>query len=249
MKSEKEKQKEKKEEDRKGQETSEASLAKEVKMELRDVVGDKLIWSREFPKEAPGLFFDEFSGRLIFYWTLGSEVGKARLKEDPLLAARSKEMGNKIDDYLLEVFDAFAGKPVGTLLIETGQGSFAIKSGRSEGDWLVLHDSHNRVLTFSIKDGELRHRFFGANAAINPAGTKVVVENYPGELTFYDLSSGDTLARLVFRSAAVFVRFSLDGKKLFVLGSDQTAYAFDLDKLKPASALDAAVGKTSITNN
>lgn len=233
LKSAKKQEKEKEESERKGQESDEVSLAREVKIELRDVVSDKVIWSREFPKEAPGLFFDEFSGRLIFYWTLWSEVGKARLKEEATLAARAKELGNKVDDYLLEVFDAFAGKTVGTMLIETGQGSFGIESGLSEGDWLVLHDSNNRVLIFSIKDGTLRHRFFGAHAAINPAGNQVVVENYPGELTFYSLTSGDSLARLVFSSDAAFVRFSLDGKKLFVLASDQTAYAFDLEKLKP----------------
>jgi len=217
---------------------SEAPLRREVRFELRSVVNDKLVWSREFPKEAPRFFFDTFSGRLILYWTLGSDVGKARLKEDPALAARAKELGNKDDDYLLEVVDAFAGKPVGTLLLETGKGSFAIESGFSEGNWLVLHDSHNRVLVYGIKEGILHQRFFGANAALNPARNQIVVENYPGELTFYDLTNGESQARLTFSSPAALVRFSLDGKKLFVLSSEQTAYAFDVDKVTaPASAL------------
>ncbi len=215
--------------------SSETSLSREVRMELLNVLADKVVWSHEYPKEAPGLFFDEFSGRLIFYWTLGSDIGKARLKEDPALAARSREMGNKDDDYLIEVFDAFAGKTIGTLLVETGKGSFDIENGFSEGNWLVLHDSNNRVLAFSITDGELRHRFFGAHAAINPTKNQIVVENYPGELTFYDLSSGDHQSRLVFRSAAAFLRFSLDGKKLFVLSSDQTAHAFDTEKVQVTS--------------
>jgi WD40 repeat protein len=210
-----------------------ASLASEVRFEVRNIVQDKLIWSREFPKEAPGYFFDKFSGRIIFYWTLGSETGKARLKEDATLAARAKQLGNKTDDYLLEVVDAFAGKTVGTMLLETGKGSFAIKSGFSERDWLVLHDSENRVLAYSFNDGELRHRFFGANAAINPVKNQIVVENYPGELTFYDLDTGETQARLLFGSGAAFVRFSLDGKGLFVLSGEQTAYAFDVENLKP----------------
>ena len=53
-----------------------------------------------------------------------------------------------------------------------------------KANWLVLHDDNNRVLIYSIKDGELRHRFFGANAAMNPSRNQVIVENYPGELTF-----------------------------------------------------------------
>jgi len=207
------------------------SLTREVKFELRDIVNDKVIWAREFRKEAPRFFFDDYSGRLIFYWDLGSEAGKARLKDDPTLLERSRQMGNKDDDYLVEVYDAFANKSVGVLLLETGQGSFYIESGFSERDWLVLRDNNNRVLVYSITSGELRHRFFGAHAAVNPGGNQVIVENYPGELTLYDLTTGNTQARLRFKSATAFVRFSLDGKKLFVLTAGQVAHAFDVARL------------------
>jgi hypothetical protein len=195
-----------------------------------------LVWSREFPKEAPHFFFDEFSGRLILYWTLGSDVGKARLKGDEKLASRVKELGNKDDDYLLDIVDAFAGATVGTLLLETGKGSFNIKSGFSEGNWLVLQDTEHRVLCYSIKDNELRHRFFGATAAVNPARNQIVIENYPGELTVYDLESGDSIARMNFGREVAFLRFTLDGRKLFVLSKEQTAYALDVDKIKGQSA-------------
>jgi len=128
-------------------------------------------------------------------WTLGSDAGKERLKSDPTLAAKAKTLGNKDDDYLLEVVDAFAGKTVGSVLLETGKGSFDIETAYSEGDWLVLRDSENRVLAYSIVDGELKHRFFGSYATINPKVNEVVVENYPGELTFYNLSSGEQVAK------------------------------------------------------
>ena len=211
--------------------SDDASLNRDVQFELRDVVNDKLVWSKEFKKGAPQFFFDDYSGRLIFYWRLGSDEGKARLKEDPALVERARQMGNKNDDYLVEVFDAFAGKSVGALLLETGNGSFDIESGFSEGNWLVAHDDNNRVLIYSINDGELRHRFFGANAAMNPTRNQVIVENYPGELTLYDLTTGDTQARLRFKNSASFVRFSLDGKRLLVLTSGQVAHAFDVEKV------------------
>ncbi len=207
------------------------SLDREVRFELHDVVNDKVVWTKDFLKEAPGYFLDDYSGRLIFYWNLTSEAGKARLKEDPALVERSRQMGNKDDDYVVEVFDAFQNKSVGALLLETGKGSFDIKYGFCEGDWLVLRDDNNRVLIYSIKDGELRHRFFGATAAMNPSRNQVVVENYPGELTVYDLATGNSQARLRFKTSAAFVRFGLDGKKLLVLTAGQVAYAFDVDKL------------------
>jgi hypothetical protein len=202
-----------------------------VRFELRDVINDKVGWTKDFPKEAPGYFFDDYSGRVILYWSLGSEAGKQRLKEEPALVERSRQMGNKDDDYVVEIYDAFDNKSVGTVLLETGKGSFDIEAGFSEGNWLVLRDDNNRVLVYSIKDGDLRHRFFGAKAAMNPRGNQIAIENYPGELTMYDLATGSQQARLRFRTAAAFTRFSLDGKRLLVLTAGQVAYAFDTDKL------------------
>ena len=150
---------------------------------------------------------------------------------------RTRDLGRwQDDDYLVEIYDAFASKVIGVLLLETGKGSFDIRSGFSEGNWLVLRDGNNRVLTYSMADGELRHRFFGANAAMNPSRQQLIVENYPGELTLYDLSTGNSQARLRFKTGAAFVRFSLDGKKLLVLTSNQIAYAFDTDRLSATKA-------------
>jgi WD40 repeat protein len=211
---------------------SNETLSREVRFEMQDIVRNQVVWSKDFQKEAPRYFFDDFSGRMILYWGLGTEAGKARVKEDPALVERSRQMGNKDDDYVIEVIDAFENKSVGSLLLETGKGSFDIESGFSEGNWLVLRDDNNRVLVYSITDGELRHRFFGANAALNPKGHQIVVQNYPGELTVYDLATGNPVSRLRFKTPAAFTRFSLDGKRLLVLTAGQVAYAFDTDRLK-----------------
>lgn len=208
-------------------------LNREVRFELHDIVKNQVVWSKDFPKEAPGYFFDDYSGRMIMYWSLGSEAGKARVKEDPALVERSRQMGNKDDDYVLEIIDAFQNKSVGSLLLETGKGSFDIETGFSEGKWLVLRDDNNRILVYSILDGELTQRFFGANAALNPKGHQIAVQNYPGELTVYDLATGNPVSRLRFKTPIAFTRFSLDGKRLLVLTAGQVAYAFDTDRLKP----------------
>jgi hypothetical protein len=212
-------------------------LRENVRFELKDFIQDKVIWSRDFPKEAPEFSFDEFSGRLIFYWRLGGEAGKAKLKESAELQAKATALGNKAEDYLVEVVDAFAQKTIGMLLLETGQGSFDVGRGLSEGNWLVLHDSQGRVLVYSIKDGDLRHRFFGKHASINPKKNQIAVENFPGEVALYDLDSGDRQASFVISGSAAFVRFNFEGNKLFVLSDTQSVYAFDLNKLtKQATA-------------
>jgi hypothetical protein len=220
-----------------------SALRREVRFELKDIVRDKVIWTRDFTKEAPEFSFDSYSGRLIFYWRLGSDVGKSKLKESAELKAKADALGNKADDYLVEVVDAFSQQTVGTMLLETGNGSFDVGRGLSEGDRLVLHDSEGRVLIYSLKTGDLRHRFFGDTAAVNPKRNQVVVENFPGEVALYDLDTGDLKASLRIAGAAAFVRFNLAGDRLFVLSDAQTAYAFDLNKLVAGPAQPAQAAK------
>lgn len=205
-------------------------LGREVRFEIKDFIQDKVVWSREFPKDAPDYSFDEFSGRLILHWRLGSESGKAKLKETPQLQAQANLLGNKLDDYLVEIVDGFAGKPIGMMLLETGKGSFGIGRALSEGNWLVLRDSENRVLVYSIKDGDLRHRFFGNKAAVNGKKNQIAVENFPGEVALYDLTTGERQSNFVVSGEAAFVRFNLAGDKLFVLSDTQSVYAFNLTK-------------------
>ncbi len=215
-----------------------SSLSREARFELKDLIQDKIIWSHDFPKEAPEFSFDDYSGRLILYWRLGGDAGKDRLKEIPELQAKADALGDKADDYLVEIIDAHAQKTVGTMLLETGRGSFDIGKGRSERDWLALRDSRGRALIYSIKEGDLAHRFFGDNTAMNPKNNQIAVENFPGEITLYNLDTGARQATFVINGSATFVRFNLEGNKLFVLSDAQSVYAFDLNKIaaKPTHA-------------
>jgi WD40 repeat protein len=211
-------------------ESESVNLTENVKFELLDISQNKTIWSRDFPKQSPRFSFDIYSGRMLFYWRLGSESGKEKLKENPEIKAQAEKLGNRDDDYLVEVVDAFAQKTVGTLLIETGQGSFNLSGGLSEGDWLMFYDSADRCLLYSIKTGELKHRFFGKFAALNPVKNQIAIENFPGEVTLFNLETGESENKFVLNGEAVFLRFNLAGTQLFILSNNQNAYAFDLTK-------------------
>jgi hypothetical protein len=119
------------------------------------------------------------------------------------------------------------------MLVETGKGSFDVGQAISEGDWLVFYDSSDRVLVYSIKTGELRHRFFGGKAALNPTRNQIAVENLPGEISIFDLETGELDRKFVIKGKAVFLRFNLEGERLFVLSDLQTAYAFDVRRSPP----------------
>jgi hypothetical protein len=126
------------------------------------------------------------------------------------------------------------------ILNEMGVGSLAFGQGQSEKDWLILRDSNGRVLVYSIKDGDIRHRFFGGKAALNPSRNQIAVENFAGEVSIYDLDTGDRSANFVIGGNAAFIRFNLEGDKLFVLSDAQYVYAFDLNKV---AALKTTVAK------
>ncbi|MDQ3585630.1 MAG: hypothetical protein M3407_07645 [Acidobacteriota bacterium] len=85
----------------------------------------------------------------------------------------------------------------------------------------------------------MRHRFFGSTTAINLKKNHLAVENFPGEVTLYNLDTGDRQANFVINGSAAFVRFNLAGDKMFILSDSQSAYAFDLNKLAAKTTAQA----------
>ena len=210
------------------EERAENKLRRNVTFELKDWLQDKVVWTRDFRGDVPRYNFDSYSGRMIFYWRFGSEGGKALLKQDPALKARADALGNNDDDYLIEVVDAYEQKTIGVMPLETGKGSFYVGSGQSEGNWLVVNDSEGRVLVYSLRDGSLHQRFFGRRAAINPTRNQLAVENYPGDVTLYSIDTGEKLRSYAVDGKVVFLRFNLQGNRLFMLSDAQAVYALDL---------------------
>jgi len=209
----------------------ELKLQTNVSFEIKEWLSNKVIWTREFKGPVPRHSFHSFSGRLMLYWPLSSEIGKARVKEDPALKAKADAMGNKAGDTMVEVIDAYQGKSIATVFIESGNGSFRVRSGRSERDWLALFDSEGRVLVFSLKTGELVHRFFGVDMELNPTKDIILIENFLGDLAIHDLNLGAKIGDLNLDSGVAFSRFNIAGDKLLLLSERQTAYAFDVNKM------------------
>ena len=121
-------------------------------------------------------------------------------------------------------------------LIETGKGSFRLSNVFATGDWVIVADTQNRVLVYSLKTGELKGRVFGGYATVSPAGNLLCVENESGKLAVYDLRTMEKRDQFVFSSPVSLVRFSRDGRQLFVLTSNQTAYMLDTSALADAAS-------------
>ncbi len=190
-------------------------------MEAYDVHNNKKLWERNL-NHPPKLFFSKPSDTLA----LLASAEESDL-EDPALKARLKAIpakNGRRDAYLLSVVDAGSGNPVGSLLIDTGNRSFRVREATVAGDTVLLVDSDDRTLIYSLKSGEEKGKVFGPTLALSRKGDKALVQESPGEVTLYDLSSVQPITHLTFPRPAVHAEFADDGATIFLLTEEQLVY-------------------------
>ncbi len=196
-----------------------------------DIIGTEkgqTLWTRTFPKQAPWLEGSASKDRLILMWFATSDTAKEEISRDPVLREKWQRKNLSDNDYLLEVVDSLTGKPIGSLVVSTGKGAFRINHVESIGDWVVVSDTSNRVLLYSLTTGEAKARFFGTRPSFSPTGTLLCVSNDRGQLRLFDLPSLAQVDELSFGNRIVLKTFSSDARKLLVLTDDQIAYVISL---------------------
>ncbi len=209
-----------------------ASHLDNLTLEMRDVRAANILWSRRFSKEAPRVWVEPREGTMVLAWPVASRYARDEIKSDARLAGLSNEMNEKEGDYFLSVLDAKTGETKGKLLIETGRGSFRIVNVVASGDYVVISDSQNRVLVYSLSTGEQKGRVFGGHAVIGGMEGQsglMCVENERGKLTVYDLDSLEKRDEFSFTHPVSLTSFSQDGKKLFVLTASQSVYVLNVN--------------------
>src|SRR5882724_4960570 len=193
------------------------------------------LWSRNYPKEAPGLWASPQYGTAVLIWGSGSEAALSEIKADPELTKVAAGLKEQQGNYLVKVIDIKTGSPLGELLIDSGKGSFRIANAFAAGDWVVVTDTQNRVLVYSLKTGEQRGRVFGGYGTVSLNAGLLCVENEIGKIALYNLSNFEKRDELVFSSPISMLRFSPDGRRLFVMTVNQTVYLIDVSTLAGAA--------------
>jgi WD40 repeat protein len=204
-------------------------------IEMLDARTMKSLWSKPYPKEAPRVWVAASKGTLTLVWDANAESARAEIKGDARLNRQLSQMKEKEGNYLVEILDASNGSELGKLLIETGKGSFRLSNAFGAGDWVIISDTQNRVMIYSLKSGELKGRAFGGSATLSLAKNLLGVENESGKLALYDLNTMDKLDEFVFSSPISMFRFSPDGSRLFVLTANQTVYLLDVSSTAAAT--------------
>lgn len=199
-----------------------------VIMEVKDARTMAVLWSTPFPKERPRHWLNSRSGTMALLWPVSAKAAAAEIKSSAALSAQMGGLKEKEGDYLLKVLDLKNGQTLGQLLIETGKGSFRIRDVIANGDWVVISDTQNRTLVYSLGTGQQKGKIFGGRAAVSAASKLLSVENGDGLMTLYHLESMEKLEQFTFPSRISLSRFSEDGKRLFVLTANQTVYVLDV---------------------
>jgi hypothetical protein len=208
------------------------SYFEDLTLEMRDVFSSSTLWSKPFGKESPDHWVAPREGTMVLSWPVASKYARDEIKSDAELARRLAAMKEKEGDYFLQVLDAKTGATKGKLLVETGKGSFRIASVFAAGDYVVIADTQNRVLVYSLSTGEQKGRVFGSRAVIGGVDGKsaglICVENERGKLAVYDLVSLEKREEFTFTHPVSLTSFSQDGKRLFVLTANQAVYVLNM---------------------
>ncbi|HSE16139.1 MAG TPA: M48 family metalloprotease [Pyrinomonadaceae bacterium] len=208
-----------------------ADYRKNVVIEMFDARTMKSLWKQPFPKEAPRVWIAPNNQTMALLWGVSTDAAKSEISSDPRLTQMLATMKEKEGDYFLKIVDAQSGNEIGKLLIETGKGSFRVSNIFAVGDSVIITDTRNRVLVYSLKTGAQKGRVFGAYATVSQASKLLCVENESGKLAVYDLETMDKRDEFIFTRPISMLRFSQDGRRLFVLTVSETVYILDVSSI------------------
>jgi WD40 repeat protein len=199
-------------------------------LEAFDVRTNTKLWQRQLERKMPGLFYSRIGQSLtLVVANYGDMKEEAKKYED--LHARLEELGSETRrqaSYIVEVLDFSTGKDRGRVLVDSGNLSFKVLAASAVGDTLLVSDSVNRTLVYSLSAGVQKGKVFGYARAVSADGHRIFVENGKGNVDLYDVATLQSLAHFSFPSQIAHAEFSTDGSSVLVLTADQTIYRVQL---------------------
>jgi Peptidase family M48 len=199
-----------------------------IELDALDMINQKPLWSRSFPKQGPRVSGSPSSGKLVLSWSVGADGLRDEVARNASLQARFSRENPGNTDYFFEVLNTRDGQTAGGVVLRTGKLSFVPEYTEAVGDWLIVGDNRNRVLLYSISTGEQKAKWFGYHPEISRNGERLCLLNGRGRLLVYDLRSLKQIRDFSFASHISAETFSDDAKKLLVLTDDQTAFVIDV---------------------
>lgn len=186
-------------------------------------------WTANFERDPPDdYWFHPQSDALALIWAANSTAGRERLRRDPALR-KTIDMGDLVGDYVIELMDAATGTLRGRRVLETGRGSFRLLGVLARGDRLLVSDSLNRVLVYSLASGELKGYVFGSDPVISGDGRRLAVTTGTGRIAVFDLDTLERRTELRFKHDVPFAALNPDGTRLLAVTADRQAVIIRVD--------------------
>jgi hypothetical protein len=194
-------------------------------LEMSDVRSNERLWSRTI--EGMPTFIPLADGDIVLAWPTEVAAAQREIARNRLFATRIPTLRRKEGEFLLEVISARTGATTGNVVFDRGDGLSYIKRVHAAGGVLAIEDSLDRVLIYSLADGQLRQRLFARHATLSPSGLQLAAENTPGQIAVYDLSNGKKRLDLTFAHAIASGRF-IDDHRILAVTANQVAYLVDV---------------------
>ncbi len=201
--------------------------------DLKDLRTNSIVWSHRFPHEYPSLSWTPDYSAVLMGWSASSDAAHEELKQFPDLKKTAEK-----EDMFYELFDVRTNTLRGKLLVKTNKASFNVMNAVVEGDSVAVQVSQNRTLIYSLSSEKEIGHVFGHSPVISTAAGAYAVSTAEGAVNIHDLLNSQLRRSYKFPVSVAYKRFSPDGKRLFVLTRDQTAYILDLTAA-PAEASDS----------
>jgi WD40 repeat protein len=200
-------------------------------MQAYDVRTKTKLWEKNVRKSRFE-FFHSRPGRTVTMLVIDYDAIKAEAREDAALNAKLQAIEGtegKKDSYVLRVFDAQNGNDLGAVLVDTGKLSFRVLWATTVRDTVLVGDSINRTLVYSLKSGAQKGKILGNPRAISNDGSKMLIETSKGAADLYDIGTLKILTHFTFPSRIVHAEFTAEGNKLMVLTADQSVYQINVE--------------------
>jgi peptidase M48-like protein len=200
---------------------------KGLQMTVCDIRTNQKLWEQVYAHGFPWLFYSHAAGVLTTLMTYQS----VDTRDDPALKARLDAIKGKsspADAYVARVVDAQTGKLLSTVVVDTKHRAFRVRSVDATRDAVIVRDSDNRTLVYSMSSGEQIGRIFGLARALSRKGDLMLVETGRDQADLFEVPALRPLSHYNFSSPIVRAEFADDGNALFVLTGQQTFYEIKL---------------------
>ncbi len=217
------------------------SLSIDYRLRALDMQTGRDLWTRSLNSPPPVPFVDPQSDSLILGWPAQSEAAQAAAARDPRASQALKSALLTASDSFFEVLDGRSGKARGGVVVQFGVGPHSFESVFVAGDTLFAANDAIRVSVYSLADSRRIAQLTGSPVAASPASGLFAMGHGSGQLTIHDLKTAAQLDRQLLPEDPVYLQFSPDGSRLFVLTERQYVYVLDLSQIRTHSPANAAV--------